>query len=57
MNGIPVFFEAAEVGTIESGPDGPSFRYSPRWQRTPRAFDVSLTMPLDGGLNNDLLTF
>jgi len=50
VNGIPVFFEAAEVGTIESGPDGPSFRYSPRWQRTPRAFDVSLTMPLDGGL-------
>jgi serine/threonine-protein kinase HipA len=43
---IPVWHEALPVGTIESGPDGPAFRYDVSWLRLTGAFPVSVRMPL-----------
>ncbi|MYK32617.1 MAG: type II toxin-antitoxin system HipA family toxin, partial [Boseongicola sp. SB0670_bin_30] len=52
MNGIPVFFETFRVGLLQIGADGnPSFSYDPRWQASPDAFPVSMTMPLDRNLS------
>jgi serine/threonine-protein kinase HipA len=43
---IPVWYEAQPVGTIESIPDGPSFRYDPSWLALSGGFPISLRMPL-----------
>lgn len=52
MKDIPVLFETFRVGLLEVGENGsPSFRYDPRWQASPNAFPVSMTMPLDRNLS------
>src|SRR5262245_25440631 len=49
MADVPVFHEAQRVGSIEPGLGGASFGYDPGWLRNPRAFPISVRMPLGPG--------
>jgi serine/threonine-protein kinase HipA len=46
---VAVFHEGEPVGTINRGPDGASFAYASDWLRSPRAFPISIQMPLAPG--------
>lgn len=44
---LRVFANGAQVGEIQIGEEGPSFRYAPGWRDLRDAFAVSLSMPLN----------
>ncbi len=43
---VPIFYENILVGTIELGPEGPTFTYDPAWSSLRGAFPLSVRIPL-----------